>query len=128
MYLQRSGSITNSADAQRNLEIIDAVDDLTAYYCDSGLYDKYREELEFIAFHHAFLSSATRVNIIEAKSPVQDLLLNDYLKKHPDYKSFRFFSELGFTHRLIHFLVIHKMRRTLHLLILANNLIKRKKL
>lgn len=128
LYLQRSGSITNSANAERNLEIIDAVDDLTGYYRAEGLYDKYREQLEFIAFHHAFLSAATRVNIIDAKSPVQDTLLRDYLEKHPDYKSCEFFSHLSFSHRLIHFLVIHKMRRSLHLLILANNFVKRKKL
>lgn len=128
MYLQRSGSITNSADAQRNLEIIDAVDDLTAYYREHGLFDKYREQLEYIAFHHAFLASATRVNFIDARSPVQDILLQDYLSKHPDYKSCKFFSQLSFSHKLIHFLVVHKWRRILHLLILANNFMKRKKL
>ena len=126
LYLQRSGSITNSADAERNLEIIDAVDDLTAYYRDRGVYEQYRAELEFVAFHHAFLSSATRVNVIDAKSPVQDILLDDYLRKHPDYRSYPFFSRLSFNHRLVHFLVIHKMRRSLHLLIRANNFIKRK--
>lgn len=128
MYLQRSGSITNSADALRNLEIIGAVDDLTAYYKTCGLYEKYREQLEFVAFHHAFLASSTRVNYIDYKSSVQDTLLDDYLAKHPDYKSFEFFPRLSMTHRLIHFLVIHKMRRILHLLIIANNFIKRKKL
>lgn len=128
LYLQRSGSITNSADAGRNLEIIDAVDDLTDFYRAHGLYGKYSEQLEFIAFHHAFLSAATRVNTIDAKSAVQDTLLCDYLEKHPNYKNCDFFSRLSFSHRLIHFLVIHKMRRTLHLLILANNFIKRKKL
>lgn len=128
LYLQRCGSITNSADAGRNLEIIDAVDDLTDFYRARGLYEKYREQLEYIAFHHAFLSAATRVNIIDAKSQVQDTLLYDYLKKHPDYMNYDFFAGLSFNHRLIHFLVIHKMRRTLHLLILANNFIKRKKL
>ena len=128
MYLQRSGSITNSADAVRNLEIIDAVDDLTEFYRERGLYDSYRDQLEYIAFHHAFLSSATRVNIIDAKSPVQDTLLEDYLKKHPDYKSFPFFSQLSRSHRLIHFLVIHKWLRLLHALILGNNLLKRKKI
>ena len=66
-----------AANAERNLEIIDAVDDLISYYRAEGLYDKYREQLEFIAFHHAFLSAATRVNIIDAKSPVQDTLLRD---------------------------------------------------
>lgn len=66
------------------------MDDLTGYYRAEGLYDKYREQLEFIAFHHAFLSAATRVNIIDAKNPVQDTLMRDYLEKHPDYKSCEF--------------------------------------
>lgn len=128
MYLQRSGSITNSSDAVRNLEILDAVSDLTAFYRERGLLEKYREEFEFIAFQHGLLSSSVRVNTIGAGRPEQDVLLETFLREHPDYRSFAFFKNLRFSHRLIHFLIVHKLRRTLHLFILANNFIKRKKL
>lgn len=127
-YLQRSGSITNSSNAVRNLEIIDALHDLTAFYREKGMYEKYREQFAYLAFHHGLLTSSVRVNSIGAECPEQDVLLETFLRENPDYRSFPFYKKLSFNHRLVHFLIIHKMRRTLHLFILGNNFIRRKKL
>ena len=50
-YLLRGGSITNSANAARNREIIDAMDDLVAFYRQQECYDRLKDILEYLVFH-----------------------------------------------------------------------------
>lgn len=85
-YLMRSGSITNSANEKRNLEIIPAVDAITDYYRENGCYEKYSTELEFMAFYNQYLTSSTRVALMNSKSPVLGELRDNYIRKFPDFE------------------------------------------
>lgn len=85
-YLMRSGSITNSTNERRNLEIITVVDSVCDYYREYDCFETYRTELEFMAFYNQYLTSSTRVALMNAKSPVLDELRENYIRKFPDFE------------------------------------------
>lgn len=60
-YVIRDGSIMTSANAGRNLEIIDAFEDLHSYFIKVGLYEELKDELEFLMLDHVLVSAITRV-------------------------------------------------------------------
>ncbi|MGI5977092.1 MAG: glycosyltransferase family 2 protein [Candidatus Limivicinus sp.] len=125
-YLQRSGSITNNKNTARNIEIIPAVDAMLNAYREKGLFEKYKPQLEYSAFYNQLLTSSTRVNLADMRSDVQDRLLEDYIRKFPDYRENPYIKSMPFKFKFLHFLIIHKMRLTLHLVMKLNNLIKGK--
>ena len=60
-YLQRPGSIMNSLKVDRNVEMIQSLDDLTAWFRDNGKYELYRNELEYLIILHIYLTATVRV-------------------------------------------------------------------
>ena len=60
-YLQREGSIMNNAKVERNIEIIDALSDLVDWFKKEGLYEEYKEELEYLIIDHVFVAGSVRV-------------------------------------------------------------------
>ena len=126
IYLQQSSSITHGTNTARNLEIIDAVEDLVRFYKDKGFYSRYSEELEYAVFYNELLTSIDRVNLIDRKSPVQDQLLDYYLENYPDYQNNRYFKTMPLKLKLIYQLIIRRRWLALNILLRANNLIKGK--
>lgn len=120
-YLLRGGSITNSANAARNREIIDAMDDLVAFYRQQECYDRLKDILEYLVFHSEFLTSAVRANLADVRSPVQEELLQDFLQKYPDYRKNPYIQKISAKHKLLSFLLLHRMRGCVHLLMTLNN-------
>lgn len=123
-YLQRSGSITNSASVERNLEMITAVDSVLDWYRQAGLYDRYAPELEYMAFYNQFLTSSTRVNLIDRGSHVQDALLDDFLEKFPDFRQNRYVAAIPAKYRLLTKLILSRRRVELNLVMRANNMLR----
>lgn len=101
LYLLRPGSITNSAKLQRNLEIIDAVDDLLGYYREKGLYDAYRAQLDYVAFYNMFLTGSVRVCLADPKSPVLPQLKEAFLARFPDFRENAYIRSMSKKHRLL---------------------------
>lgn len=60
-YLQRDGSIMNNAKVDRNTEIIDAMEDLEAWFKNEGLYEQYKSELDYLTIDHVFVSATVRI-------------------------------------------------------------------
>lgn len=77
------GSITNAAKLDRNVEIIDAVDDLTEFYKARGLYERYKNELEYIRFYNEFLTASARICQTDSRHPLLKTLREDFLAKCP---------------------------------------------
>ena len=101
LYLVRPGSITKGAKLERNLEIIDAADDLLGYYRALGLYERYREQLDYVAFYNLFLTASVRVCLGDPKSPVLPELRRAYLERFPDYRRSAWFRALPKKHLLL---------------------------
>ena len=119
-YLVRPGSITNTANTARNLEILDAVEDLMGWYRDAGLYAKYEEELFAMAHYNAFLTSSVRVNAIDPGSDVQEKLLQWFLAAFPNWRENPYLRRWPKKHRLLVNLIVHRQRLLLHGLLKLN--------
>ena len=115
-YLIRPGSITNSANAVRNLEIITAVDDLRDFYREQGQFDHLKNELDFLTFHAQFLTSSVRANLADRRSPVQETLLTDFLEKCPDFSSNPYVKQIPLKHRFLTWLLLHRRRFAVNLM------------
>ena len=126
-YLQRPDSVTNTSRVRRNLEIIPAVDDLWDFYRSHKRWEELREVLVYLAFHNEFLTGSVRVNLVDWRSDVQETLLCDFLQRAPDWRNNRYVRALPFKHRLLTWLLMHRLRLSVHILMKLNNLIKDKK-
>jgi len=125
-YLLRPGSITNAKKTERNLEIISAVDDLIGFFRANGHYEQFKDQLEYVAFYNQFLTSSTRVNLADRTSPVQDELMEDFLRKFPDFQQNPYVRTMGLQHKLLTFLLLRKCRLCVNWLMRLNNALKHK--
>ena len=108
-YLQRPGSIMNSAKLERNREILPAFDDLRRWFTERDLFDTYKDELTFLAVQHICLAATVR---IARQDPRHPLLaeFSAYLAEHfPDYKACIYLPRLNLLHRLL-FRLVNKKR------------------
>lgn len=60
-YLLRQGSTMNNSNIERNLEILDAFNNLIKYLHDYDLYDSYFDEITFLAVQHIYIAASVRV-------------------------------------------------------------------
>lgn len=127
-YVQRPDSVTNTSKVRRNLEIILAVDELLDFYKSLGMYGQLKDVLEYLAFHSQFLTSSVRANMADWKSPVQAELARDFLEKFPGYKSNPYVRGMSAQHKLLSFLLMHRMYLSVHILMKLNNKLKNKRI
>ena len=60
-YLLREGSTMNNNNIKRNLELIEAFDSLIDYCKDKKIYNKVKDEIEFLCIYHMYIFAITRV-------------------------------------------------------------------
>lgn len=125
-YLRRGGSIMHAGKAGRNLEIVTAVDTVLEDFRALGLYERCEPQLCYMSFYHELLTAVVRVNLIDPASPVQTALLEDFLKKFPDFRENRYIRGMGAKYRLLLALILRRQFRALHLVARANEIVKRR--
>ena len=125
-YRQQPESITHVKNTERNLEIIDAAEDLLGFYHKIGLFEKYSAELEYSVFYNVLLTSSDRVNLIDPTSEVQEKLLEYTKSRFPDYEKNRYFLQMNKKYKLLHFLIKNKQHKALNIVLKANNIVKKK--
>ncbi len=123
-YLQRRGSITNSTSAARNTEMITVTETVLDYYRQHSAWTRYRPQLAYTFFYHEFLTSVTRVNLIDPRSPIQARLRDDYMARFPDYRENPYVQAAPKKYRLLERLIRHGNWPAVHLLMTANNKMK----
>lgn len=116
-HLQRSGSITNSKNADRNVEMISAAEDLLDYYSKLNLVS---DELEYCIFYNELLTSVDRVNLIDKTSAVQNMLLDWFLEHFPDYKDNKYIKGMPLKHKLLFKLILTRHYGLLNLILKFN--------
>lgn len=88
-YIQRKNSIANTQN-ERVRDIFIVLDNTINYYKEKGLYDKYKEELEYIYMRYIFGSSFKRVVKIKDKELMNQILdesYNNLITRFPNYKN-----------------------------------------
>ena len=104
-YLQRQGSIMNSGKVARNVEIIQAFDDILPWFREHVLFAEYRQELEYLAVFHAYLTASVRVILADRKSPLLARLAAYLQEQFPTWRKNAYLSRLGAKRRLLVFLL-----------------------
>ena len=100
-YLQRQGSIMNSGKVARNVEIIEAFDDILPWFREHGLFSAYRQELEYLAVFHAYLTASVRVILADRKSPLLARLAAYLQEQFPTWQKNAYLPRLGAKRRLL---------------------------
>lgn len=81
-YLDRPGSLMNTADPERNRHMLTAVGDLTDWYERHGLRQRYEEQLCEIAIEHLLMAATVRVAKADPASglltEIRDFMENRY--------------------------------------------------
>ena len=83
--------------------------------------DELKAELDFVTFHAQFLTSSIRANLADRHSPVQEELLVDFLQKCPDFRDNPYVRRIPPKHKLLTWLLLHRMRLAVHVLMRLNN-------
>lgn len=110
-YLARPGSIMRSGDLSRNREILDAFDDLLAWFEARGLLEPYREQLCRLAVDHILLAGSVRVARIDPSSPLLAEFSSYMDTRFPGHSRNPYLSQLPKPKRLALFLVEHRRFR-----------------
>lgn len=100
-YLQRQGSITRNVNADRNREILDAFDDLLAYFQEQGELEHYRDELCYLTLFHAYLAASVRVLRADRRHRLLGEFAAYLRERFPDYRENKYLPRLGKNRRLI---------------------------
>ena len=115
-YLAREGSIVRSANVERNREILDAFDDILAWYEQQGLRRTYENELTSLAIDHIVLAASVRVARLDPKHPLLAEFSAYMEKNFPNYRTNSYIAELSKLHKLLFTLVKGRHYRTIQLL------------
>ncbi|MGM9635299.1 MAG: glycosyltransferase family 2 protein [Candidatus Avispirillum sp.] len=115
-YLSRTGSIMNSSKVDRNIEIVEAMEDLRSWFSENGLFEKYADELEYLTVSHVLLDACIRV-IRQAGSshPLVRKLRSYALEKCPDPDKNKYCRKISGNRKIVYRLLKSGMVRTVGL-------------
>lgn len=118
-YLIREGSTMNNSNVQRNLEILDAFNDILSYIKHNKK-EEYFSKIEFLAIDHIYISAIVRVLKADADDKVKRETINkliDYMnKKFPNYKNNKYINTLSKNRKIIYKLINIKMYGLINLI------------
>ena len=119
-YVYREGSTMNNSNVERNLEILDAFNDIISYLRKNKLYDKYYDRIEFLAIYHIYIAGITRVIRSEADSKNKREVVNklsSYMKNNfKNYTKNKYLKLLDKNKKIIYNLLRLKMYSCIRIL------------
>lgn len=99
-YLLRDGSIMRNPNYRRNLEILDALEDVRTYLDQAGKLDACQTHLCYLAVD-SVLMAAQRVLMTDPKAEILPEFLRYVQTTYPDYRSNPLLPQLGRKKRLV---------------------------
>ena len=118
-YLIREGSTMNNSNVQRNLEILDAFNDILSYIKHNKK-EEYFSKIEFLAIDHIYISAIVRVLKADADDKVKRKTINkliDYMNtSFPNYKNNKYINTLSKNRKIIYKLINIKMYGLINLI------------
>lgn len=115
-YLQRAGSIMSSINLERNVEIVEAFEDLLGYFREQGLFEPYREELCFLTLFHVYLTASVRVARLDKKSPLLGRFRGYVEEAFPGFRKSPYLQRLTRNQRILLALVEKRLYGLIRLL------------
>lgn len=112
-YLDRPGSLMNTADPGRNRSMLAAFADLTDWYEARGVRERYEDQLCALAIEHLLMAATVRV----AKAAPEDGLLTEIRafmeERYPRWRENGSVAAMGVLRRFALFLIEHRHYRLL---------------
>jgi len=107
-YVIRNGSTMNNNNTKRNLEILNAFDDILSYIEKNKQYKKYYPQIEYLAIYHIFI--ATIVRVINSKEKINKRIIikkiNNYIiTNFPNYKNNKYLKLLDKNKKIVYNLI-----------------------
>ena len=100
-YLARPGSIMRSSNVGRNREILEAFDDVLAWFRAQGLFETYRQELCRLAVDHILIAATVRVARMDPHSAMLGEFSSFVDANFPDYRKNPYLKQLPRKHKLV---------------------------
>ena len=100
-YLARPGSIMRSSNVGRNREILEAFDDVLAWFRAQGLFETYRQELCRLAVDHILIAATVRVARMDPHSALLGEFSGFVDANFPDYRRNPYLKQLPRKHKLV---------------------------
>ena len=121
-YLLRPGSTMNNSNIQRNLELIDAFDEIINYFKKNDKYYLIYEKLEFICLYHMYICGITRIincNVLmKRKREVIKKYINNNFK---NYKKNNYIKYMNNNKKIIYILINLKLYYIIQLIFKIKN-------
>ncbi|MBQ8042986.1 MAG: glycosyltransferase [Clostridia bacterium] len=96
-YLQRKNSITYTYN-DKLYDIINNMENVIKYYKEKGIYDEYKDEIEYLYARYAFTTFPKRLSKCKNKEKYNkgiEFAFKKVKENFPDYKSNRYLSTMG---------------------------------
>ena len=94
-YVDRPGSIMRQGEITRNTQVLEAFDDVCAWYRAQGLWELFYPELTKLCVEHLLLATSVRVLRVDPKSPLLEQIQNYMEMQFPDYMENRYVARLS---------------------------------
>ena len=112
-YLLRDNSTMNNNNINRNLEIFLALDEMISYSKSKNNFNKFYQEIEFLAIDHIFISSVVRVLCTSAKLSTRVKIANKLIKyvknNFPSYNKNIYKKKLSTSRKIVYYLIKNKL-------------------
>lgn len=119
-YIIREGSTMNNKNIERNTEIIYAFDEIIKYFKNEKLYNKYKEEIEFLCIYHIYICGITRVLRIKAEHKTKKIIISKFINytndNFKDYKKNKYIKYLDRNKKIIYHLINCRLFNVIELL------------
>lgn len=100
-YMRHEGSITNNKNCDKNSEIIDAMKDILSYFKNDNIYEKYKDELEYMTIFHVYIATSVRVLMVDRKHPLLETFRSFSYENFPQWKSNKYLNQLDSNKKLV---------------------------
>ena len=118
-YLERNGSTMNNSNVQKNLEILDAFDDILEYIKTNGK-EEYFEIVEFLAIYHIYIFAVTRIlrTNTDRKYKISTInIILDYMENNfPNFENNKYIKLLPRNRKIIYKLIKRKMYKLVEII------------
>ena len=107
----------NSSKVDRNIEIVEAMEDLRSWFSENGLFEEYADELEYLTVSHVLLDACIRVIRQAGSSHPRVRKLRSYaLEKCPDPDKNKYCRKISGNRKTVYRLLKAGMVRTVGLI------------
>lgn len=124
-YLLRPGSTMNNSNINRNLELIQAFDEMINYFKKKNIYEEVYDKLEFLCLYHLYICGITRVINADTNFKEKKVIINKFIEyidnNFKTFKSNKYIKYIDRNKKLVYKLINLKLYRIIQLIFKTKN-------